>query len=91
MLERVHRPPQKFLQKKDGKNIPFLDKEITYLKGGRGGTKGHNQKNLPHVVFAFLGPPWIYDRLWMTTVLFWGGSTAQYKFTRMDTHCIPHF
>jgi len=28
---------QKFLQKNNGKNIPFLDENIPYLQGGREG------------------------------------------------------
>jgi hypothetical protein len=28
---------RKSLQKKSGKNIPFLDENIPYLEGGRGG------------------------------------------------------
>jgi len=40
---------QKFLQKKHGKNILFLE--------GRWGTESLNQKNLPRVVFEIPGPP----------------------------------
>ena len=36
-VEKVHSPPQKFLQKKGGKNIPFLDQNIPYLEGGTEG------------------------------------------------------
>ena len=48
----------KFLQKKGGKNIPFLDGNIPCLEGRRGGgSKGLNEKNRPQVIFKFLGPP----------------------------------
>jgi len=50
----------KFLQKKGGKNIPFLDEKISHLEGGRGGgTESLNKKNLPQVVYKSLEPPWI--------------------------------
>ena len=63
-LENFHGQPGPQLDlcsNKCGKNISFLDENIPYLEGGRGGGRGGfkslNQKNLPHVVFTFLGPP----------------------------------
>ena len=60
----------KFLQKKGGKNIPFLDENIPYLEGSRGGggTKSLNQKNRPQVVFKFLGPPCLQRSLYAQVV-----------------------
>ena len=52
---------QKFLQKKGGKSIPFLDESIPCLEGRRGGSKGLNEKNLPHVLFKFPVPPSLGD------------------------------
>jgi len=41
------------------KKHTILDENIPYLGGGRegGGSESLNQKNLPHVVFAFPVPP----------------------------------
>jgi len=47
---------RKSLQKKGGKNIPFLDENIPYLEGMRGVTRALTKKSTP-VVFKFLGTP----------------------------------
>ena len=56
-LEKVHGPPGTQLESSSKENIPFLDENIPYLEGRRGGSESLNQKKLPYVDFTFPGLP----------------------------------